>query len=450
MLAGSLHAAGPLAGGTPATQRTVKLITATVEGTATYIWVTPAEGGPPVKLLLAGDTQKKYGMLLDHLDELLDVTVKPGGQATDMVTSLSAFKGPAGLKSPSAYLFDGLTERKVGTLSQEVVKLSRFGPTKEAVIQNRPGPGGKPAPDPVLIDRIKGLKNGDCVEVELAPGVGRDAFRLLDIDVYREPVYGEFVKADNVKVGTRPTPAIVLNVADEEKTFLVPSRLPLTPAEQGIVTLARKLQPGNGLLFTSREEGDQSTLVSLRVDGTMRIAHRGMVEYQFDSTFTMVEFYKTGTGTSVYFNPRRLGRPVDTTIEFGLRKVLWNSPNGGFLNLKPADVKKLKNLVNDNPQYRLPEDVRVRESARWSNAYAAWQNARDDATRARIEQEMALAAQDLAKPWQEEADTRLALLKSYLNDQQLAEIRKLGKRPKVPLDASVGQDGKRTSQPSSN
>jgi hypothetical protein len=433
MLTGSLRAAPAAANATPPDQRTVKLLTPTNQSDARYIWITAPEGGPPVKLLLTGDAKQKYAALYQHKGELIDITVKPGGQATDMVTSISKFKGPGGLKSPRAYLYQGTDERKLGTQPQTVVKLSRFGQTKEAVIPNRPGPGGKPVPDPVLLGRLRSLKEGDCVEVELGAGVGRDAIKLLDIDVYREPVFGEFVKAETVKVGTRQAQAIVLSVADENKTLVLPSHLPLSPVQQAIVTLARKLKPGNCVLYTARGEDDQSTLASLRLDGAMRLGPGGEGN-EFEVTFMTVRFYTDGAETSAYFYPRRNGRADDGVIDDGLRKALYVKANAQRLNFKPDQVERLKKIINDNPQYRLPEDVRVRERAMWARAYAAWQNARDDADRERIEQEMALAAQQLSRPWQQEAEGRMALLKSFLNDQQLAEVREMGKLPKAPLD----------------
>jgi len=414
--------------------QTVRFLAPASEAQTEYIFVSPPEGGQPVKLLLTGDAKKKFGALFQHRDELIDITVKPGGgQATDMVTSLSSFKGPAGMKSPRAYIFDGLSERKLGTQSQPVIKLSRFGQTKEAVISNRPGPGGKSGPDAVLLERVKGLKQGDCVEVELGPGGGRESFKLLDIDVYREPVLAEFVKAATVKVGTRPMPAIVLNVADEEKTLLLPSRLPLSPGEQAIVTLSKRLKPGYCVLFTAREEGDHSTLVSLCVDGRLRMGV-GRNGEEFESTFMSVQFYDDGAETNVYFEPRRYGRPDDTKIEMGLRKALWNNSSAGRLNLKPEQVERLKKIVNDNPQFRLAEDAQVRERPMWLKAYQAWQNARNSAERGRIEQEMALAAQALGRPWKEEADGRAAMLKSFLDEKQLAQVREMGRKPEAPLD----------------
>src|SRR2546430_10237484 len=135
-----------------AVQRTVKLITTTSENTAEYILVTPPEGGAPIKLLLTGEARKKYSSLFMLRGELIDVTVKPGGQATDMVTAVAKFDGPRELKSPKAFVYDGMNEQKVGQQMMTLVKLSRFGESREAAIPNRPVASGKPAPDPALLE----------------------------------------------------------------------------------------------------------------------------------------------------------------------------------------------------------------------------------------------------------------------------------------------------------
>src|SRR6478672_5894324 len=74
-------------------QRTVKLVTTTSDAGAQYILVSPPEGGASVKLLLSGDAKKKYSSLFTLRGELINVTVKPGGQATDMCTAIDKFDG---------------------------------------------------------------------------------------------------------------------------------------------------------------------------------------------------------------------------------------------------------------------------------------------------------------------------------------------------------------------
>src|SRR5437763_9846803 len=95
-------------------ERTVKLVAATVEGTTQYIIVTPAEGGPSVRLVLTGDAKRKYVSLLNGRGELFNVTIKPGGgDGNDLCTAVAPFDGPKGLKSPRAWLFDGRGEQKL-------------------------------------------------------------------------------------------------------------------------------------------------------------------------------------------------------------------------------------------------------------------------------------------------------------------------------------------------
>src|SRR5437899_961835 len=105
-------------------------------------------------------------------------------------------------------------------------------------------PGGKPAPDPVLIERLKNIKTGDVVEAELTAGPARNTFTLVDVDIFREPQVGEFVKLDTIKEGTRSVPAIVLNVLDEPQTIALPTGTALRPTDAAAVSLARRLKPG--------------------------------------------------------------------------------------------------------------------------------------------------------------------------------------------------------------
>ena len=220
-------------------QRTVKLVTTTSDAGAQYIVVSPPEGGASVKLLLSGDAKKKYSSLFTLRGELINVTVKPGGQSTDMCTAVAKFDGPRELKSPKAYIFQGTSEQKVGLQTMTVAKLTRFDQTKDAVIPNRPVAGGKPAPDSVLIERLKNIKTGDVVEADLTAGPARNTFTLVDVDIFREPQVAEFVKLDTIKEGARSVPAMVLNVLDEPQTIALPTGTAMRPTDAAAVSLAR-------------------------------------------------------------------------------------------------------------------------------------------------------------------------------------------------------------------
>ncbi|MDB5319888.1 MAG: hypothetical protein JWN40_1519 [Phycisphaerales bacterium] len=413
-------------------QRTVKLISTMSEGVnAQYIYVAPPEGGASVKLLVSGDAKKKYASLFTLRGELINVTVKAGGQATDMVTAIDKFDGPREMKSPKAHIFEGTDEKKVGLQTMTVAKLTRFGQTKEAAIPNRPVPGGKPAPDPVLIERLKNIKTGDVVEVELTPGSARGSFTLVDVDTFREPQVGEFVKLDTIKEGTRSIPAIVLTVLDEPQTIALPASSSARPNDAAAVALARKLRPGNYVRFTARDDAGHTTLRDLRIDGSMEPTYRG--QYEFVSTFIRVHYYVYGADIEVYFYPRA-GRPDDQLIEKGLRYALSNSSDANRVGLKPDQVDQFKKILEARLEAGDSDDLMVREKMKWSKAYKAWNAARDDAERAKIEEQMAFAAQDISGHWRKDIESKFTILKTLLDTTQLEEVRKLGKKSPGALE----------------
>src|SRR5207248_3199848 len=96
---------------------------------------------------------------------------------------------------------------------------------------------------------------------------------LLDIDVYREPQLGEFVKLDTIKEGGKSLPGIVMNVDDTPQTLALPAAAPgapLTPAQSAAVALVRKLKPGSYVRFTARDAAGHSTLRDVKLDGVMQ------------------------------------------------------------------------------------------------------------------------------------------------------------------------------------
>src|SRR5258706_4415483 len=413
-------------------QHTVKLVMTMSEGAnAQYIYVSPPEGGASVKLLVSGDAKKKYSSLFTLRGELINVTVKAGGQATDMVTAIDKFDGPREMKSPKAYVFEGTSEQKVGLQQMTVAKLTRFGQTKEAAIPNRPVPGGKPAPDPVLVERLKNLKTGDVVEVELTAGPARGTFTLIDVDTFREPQVGEFVKLDTIKEGTKSIPAIVLNVTDEPQTIALPASGSARPNDAAAVALAPKPRAGTYVRFTARDDGAHSTLRDLRVDGSMEASYSG--RYEFVSTFIRIQYYIYGADVEVYFYPRA-GRPDDQLIEKGLRYALYNRSDASRIGLKPDQIDQFKKILETRLESPDADEFMVREKMQWAKAYKAWNGARDEVERARIEEQMAFAAQDVAGRWRKDVEGKFTILKSLLDSTQLDEVRKLGKKSPSSLE----------------
>jgi hypothetical protein len=277
------------------------------------------------------------------------------------------------------------------------------------------------------MERVNGLKTGDAVEVEFAPGASRGSVTLTDIDTYREPQVGEFVKLDTLKVGTRSVPAIVLNVVDEPQTFALPG----TGSDASVVATARKLKPGNYVRFVARDDSGHATLRGLRIDGHMEPTPNG--GHDFMGTFIRIHFYDYGAETDVYFYPRA-GRPDDQLVEKGLRMALWNTSDTSRLELKPEQVEKLRKILTTRLESNMTEDQRVREKMQWVKAYQAWQNARDEAERNRIEEQMAFAAQDVSAQWKNDVEGKFVLLKSLLDGKQLDAVRELGRKSNFALE----------------
>jgi hypothetical protein len=408
--------------------RTVKIAAAFVEGRVQYAFVTPAEGGPNLRLALVGDAQKEYLAMLKGRGELFNVTIKPGGgDGTDLCTAIAPFDGPKGLKSPKAWIFDGRGEHKIGVQMPETVKLKRFGHAQEAVIPNKAVPGGgKPAPDPVLMDRLKSLKPGDCVEVELQAGP-RGTPALLDIDIYREPQLAEFVKLDTIKEGGKSFPAIVLNVDEMPQTLALPSAAAgsaLTPAQSAVVSMVRKLKPGCYVQFTSRDVAGRPTLRDLRLDASMHPT--GAQGYELLSTFVRIRWRLYGTDADLYFSPRS-ARPEDQVLHNGLQWAINNNETGR-IGLDDQRVKQITELLDKRIPVIEGASLPAKEKIQWVNACRAWAAARDDAERAQIEQQLAFAALDISVRIKKDVDYKYTMLRSMLDDKQLEQVKEFGKR----------------------
>lgn len=397
-------------------------------GTTTYLQVAPADGGAPTKMVVTEDARKKLGPLYNQRGELISITVRPaGGVGSDVVTAAAPFDGPKAFKSPRAFTFEGLSEQKVGVQTFTTAKLSRLGQTREVFIPNRTAPGQKPAPDPTLLDRLKNTRQGDVIEIDVAPGPSRGAFTLTDVDAYREPQVADFVKLETIKEGTKSYPAVTLNVDDQSKTFALPAPapgVPLSPAAAAVQTLAKKLKPGYAVRFIARDDGPRPTLRELRIDGEMQGSTDN--DYNLVSTYVRVHFSGRPPDPYVYFYPAT-SRPNDLDLDRGVSRVLFSGVESGRLKINKAQLQQLKAAHATRPD---TQDVTVTpgEKMQWTKAYNAWHNATDDATRTRVEQDMLWAAQELSQRWKKEIESKYTILRSILTPEQLEEVMKLGKK----------------------
>jgi hypothetical protein len=389
-----------------------------------YLYFTPADGGAIRKLAIAGNAQQK--VVFSDRGDLIRVTLKPGPSGSDVVASAVPFDGPKGLKSPRAYVFEGLGEQKVGVQTHATAKLTRLGQAREALIPNRTALGGKPAPDPVILDRLKAAKVGDVVEVELAPVAGaRNTFNLLDVDAYREPVDGDFVKLETVKEGNKAFPGVTLLVDGLPKTYALPGAgpgSPVTPAGAAIQALVKRLRPGYGVRFVARDD-PRSTLRHLQVDGQMEPSGGG--EFTVVSTYVRVDFNRSSTTTYVYVNPYA-NRAADQQLEFGVSRVCNSADEANRLKITAVQLQPLRTALA-NRVVRTDAGVTAQERTQWANAYAAWKGAADEAARVRVEQELLLAAQETSLRWRKDFDARNTIMRSILTAEQLDAVMKIGK-----------------------
>jgi hypothetical protein len=409
---------------------------ATTPPPAGYVVVAPPEGGQPVRLTVTDDFRRKLPGVSNLRGELVTITLKPASAGDPIASSVVAFDGPKALKSPKAYVFDGVGEQKVGVQTHATAKLSKFGQSREALIPNRNTVvGGKPQPDSALLERLRMLKPGDVIDADLAPGPTRGTLLLVDFDVPRDPVVGEFVKLVTVKDGTKSLQGVSLIVEGQEKTFLFPvpaaSSAPLGQSAAAIPATARRLQPGYGVRFVAKDAPDAARpalLRELRLDGEM--LPTGDKSWELVSTYVRIEFTPARfggiNGINVAF---RVGsnRPEDRLLNDGVDRVLESDDEAKRLAVSEGQAKQLA-TAHDVRLSRQDTQPTQQERTQWANAYQAWLNAADDTTRARHEHEMLQAAQELSTHWRKDLQAKYGLMRSILTAEQLEGVIKLGQK----------------------
>jgi hypothetical protein len=105
--------------------------------------------------------------------------------------------------------------------------------------------------------------------------------------------------------------------------------------------------------------------------------------------------------------------------------VLESDAESERIKLTPDQIKQLNaaldlKLARDKPN--------AAEKSQWLTAHAALLNAHDQAVRAKIEQDMLWAAQDLSARARKEVETKYNLIRTVLTPEQLEEVKKLGER----------------------
>lgn len=232
---------------------------------------------------------------------LVKATIQQDGNAKEaQITSVEPYSSPPELSAPHAWLFDDLTEQKAGGATTVGVKLSKYDVTMLAALPAQ-AKAASGISNVFTRERLQSFKRGDVVEVEL--NEARTPPILVDIDHYRDPIFAEFVRLQNVKDGSKVLPAIVLKVMGEEKTFQLPAVGPASPPSHAAMHITvRKLKPGYSVLYSVRADpkGGNPVLRDLRLDvapvldglGPKFVAPCVMVRFITNSERTRTECWK--------------------------------------------------------------------------------------------------------------------------------------------------------------
>ena len=400
-----------------------------------YIIVTPPEGGQPVKLLVTDEFKRKLPGLANDRGELITVTVKFGSLGSEMVTAATLFDGNKALKDPHVYIFEGIGQQKVGIQAFTAAKLSKFGQSREVLVPNRASfDGAKPQPDPTIAAQLTSLTIGDPIEVDIAPGPAKNTFYLIDLDAPHDPLVGSYVKLTNLKDPANKTVAgIVLDVDGQEKSYALPAQTAGSPSNASaaaIAATAKSLKPGHLVQFDVRQsEGRLPTVRSLKLDGSIEPSNEKF--FNLVSSYLKVEFSEGffGRDINVDYRPGST-RADDQMLDRGVTRVLESEIESTRLKLTPEQTKQLGAAMD----IKIARDAKPtnQEKAQWVAGYTAWTNAHDDISRAKIEQELLWAAQDLSMRWRNDAQSKYTQIRTILTPEQLEEVRKLGDKNRPP------------------
>ena len=384
-----------------------------------WVVVTPPAGGPALRLMMT-DECRSNARGPGPASRLVWVTARPGAKGIEMATAVAPFDRPNQLEAPSAYQFDGLGEDKVGAVKITVVKLSKFGESSTLPLANKPGPGGKPAPDPALLKKLEAFNPGDVVEVEVQTS-GRK-LTLLDVDKYRAPRVAEFVKSGPIPgSGGKRVPGVTLRGEDGDVQYSIPAAGPRAVALNALV---RRLKPGALVRFTARDEDKPPVLRDLRFDVEVRPTADGQLDIVAPFCRVSLSSHSTSTYCYVYAESNR---PGDKALIAGCRRLTLDANEQMRVKLSRAEAQRMKAVLE--PQID-PEDRRMtpRELSEFQQLYRAWLQSEGEPERARLEEQMIAGAMELSNRFRKDADLRIVTLKGMLSPEQLAAAKKLGER----------------------
>jgi hypothetical protein len=283
---------------------------------------------------------------------------------------------------------------------------------------------------------LNGLTVGDVVEVEIAPGPGRNSFYLIDIAPPQEPLIGAFVKLTSLKDKANKTvAAIVLDVDGKETSYALPAQVPASPANTlaaAVNATARSLKPGYAVRFSVRQyEGHLPTVRAMHLDGSIEPVNEKYISVI--STYVRVEFsqnfFSRDKELNVDYRPGSTSEE-DQVLERGVSRVLESDKESERIRLSDDQTKQLTAAMDAKRGTNVKPTAL--ERSQWVAGYNAWMAAQDEAARTRIEQELLRAGQELSGRWRKESQEKDRSIRKILTPEQLEEVRKLGEKKQMP------------------
>jgi len=193
------------------------------------------------------------------LNDLVDIkfTIESGGNC---IQSLSLYKAKPGEDAPNGFIFSESKQETVSGHDVMSVVLQKFGQSSTVSVAAKPGENGKPQPDPALVSTIATLKSGDVVTAEVRASGSSPT--LLSIELYTEPLKGEFVKVTDSDIDGVKYPAIEIKTATGNDTILLPG-IPKNgkwEADPKMLAKARDLRAGKAVDYRVKQDNGKTYL----------------------------------------------------------------------------------------------------------------------------------------------------------------------------------------------
>ncbi len=238
------------------------------------VLVAPRQGSGSATLVVPN--RDPEARKLDPQPVILDLvkSLKPG----DLIQVLTAeierqrvlrflrpYEPKPGEDDPNAFTFLKAVEEKAGGRECLAVTLEKDGNSQSVPLPEEKNEQGQLAPASRLAEQVRKLTDGELVEatVELVGG----KIVLKDIKPYKPLVKGRFVKLTDVRQDEQKHLAVEVKLGEESRLLLIPKSKEDKDAaarEAELTAAAKKLRPGQPVLFRERKDGQQHWLEDIR------------------------------------------------------------------------------------------------------------------------------------------------------------------------------------------